>query len=85
MAERDKRLRQATWQTEDATRARDARVAELEAELAAVAAGRQSLLDEYEGKMSELLQVCACACACSCALACVNACVCTCVRACVRE
>ncbi|GLE05520.1 hypothetical protein PINS_up014543 [Pythium insidiosum] len=52
----EKEAKALEWQLSDLRNAKDARIAELEDEILKLQDVKQSLLDEYEGKMAELLQ-----------------------------
>ncbi|KAJ0410722.1 hypothetical protein ATCC90586_006825 [Pythium insidiosum] len=52
----EKEAKALEWQLSDLRSAKDARIAELEDEILKLQDVKQSLLDEYEGKMAELLQ-----------------------------
>ena len=52
----EKSSKSAVWELEDIRQLKDAKISELEEEKMDLQTIKQSLLDEYEGKMSELLQ-----------------------------
>uniref|UniRef100_K3WZT4 Uncharacterized protein n=1 Tax=Globisporangium ultimum (strain ATCC 200006 / CBS 805.95 / DAOM BR144) TaxID=431595 RepID=K3WZT4_GLOUD len=56
LQENEKELKAMEWQLSDVRSAKDAKINELEDEIAKLQDVKQALLDEYEGKMAELLQ-----------------------------
>ncbi|TMW65974.1 hypothetical protein Poli38472_003739 [Pythium oligandrum] len=54
--ESEKEAKAMEWQLSDVRASKDAKIAELEDEILKLQEVKQSLLDEYEGKMAELLQ-----------------------------
>lgn len=54
--ENDKQLKSMEWQLADVRATKDAKIASLEEDINKLQEVKQDLLDEYEGKMAELLQ-----------------------------
>lgn len=54
--EAEQKARGVSWELQEAIESKDGRIQDLEGQLEEAKVGRQSILDEYEGKMAELLQ-----------------------------